>query len=82
MIVYKDHATFIILGEEVHLFSDILDHGQNTVAEVGFTIHYLGKESPSLAAAILAWQEVHGRELTDDELREVLDTNQFSSGTV
>ena len=82
MIVYKNHVTFNILDEDVHLFSEILDHGLNTVAEVGSRIHYLGKEGPTIAAAIIAWQEVNGRDLSDDELKKILFDNQSTSGAI
>lgn len=79
MIVYKDCVSFSILGTEVVLYSETLEHGINTVAEVGTTKHYLGHEQPTIAAALLAWQQVNGRELTDDEFKKVLlDNNLFS----
>lgn len=82
MIVYKDHATFTILGVEVDLYSDKLELGQNTVAEMEKRLHYLGKEDPTIAAAILAWQEINGRELTDSELHQVLVDNNLSTSTM
>lgn len=82
MIAYKDHSTFVVLGAEINLYSEMLDLGQNTVAEMGERIHYLGKENPNIAGAIIAWQEMNGRDLTDEELRQVLTENHLISGAV
>jgi len=82
MIVYKDYSTFIIMGQEINLISDETDYGRNTVAEMSEAYHYLGDEYPSVAAAILAWQELSGRELTSDELHQVLVDNQLTSGAI
>ena len=79
MIVYKDYLVFSILGEEVNLISDETDYGRNTVAEVSDSYHYLGNEYPNIAAAILVWQDIHGRELTSEELRQVLIVNNLMS---
>lgn len=82
MIAYKDYSTFTVLGVEINLFSETLEIGLNTVAEMGERIHYLGKENPNIAGAILAWQEMNGRDLTDEELRQVLTENHLISGAV
>ena len=82
MIVYKDHTTFIVLGDKVNLYSEQLDHGQNTVAEMDKRIYYLGHESPGIGAAIIAWQVFNGRELTDNEFSLVLVENHLDSGAV
>ena len=83
MIVYKDyHSTFIILGQEINLISDETDYGRNTVAEISDIYHHLGNEYPSIASAILAWQEVNGRELTSEELHQTLVDNQLTSGAI
>jgi len=55
MIVYKDYVTFTVLGEDIHLISDELDYGRNTVAEIKNRYHYLGNEYPTISAAIFAW---------------------------
>lgn len=81
MIVRKDCMTFIIMGEEVDLFCDETSYGRNTVAKIGNYYHYLGDENSSIATAIFAWQELYERELTEDELRQIMiDNNLISQG--
>ena len=82
MIVYKDHTTFTVLGREINLYSETLEHGQNTVAEMEKRTYYLGREQPQIGAAIIAWQVFNGRELTDEELRKVLTENHLDSSAV
>lgn len=72
---YKDDPTFIILGQEVVVISDDLDWGTNTVANIGDTFHYMGPEPNTLPTAIFAWQEINNRELTPEELRQVMIDN-------
>lgn len=79
MIVRRDCVSFMVLGKEVHLYSEELPQGRNTVAEVGLRFHYMGSEIPNVATAIYAWQEVNGRDLTTEEFRQVmLDNNVIS----
>ena len=82
MIIYENHLTFSVLDTKVLLFSETLETGINTVAEIGQRLHYLGHEQPTIAAAILAWQEVNGRELTDEEFKKVLVDNHLTSDAV
>lgn len=82
MIVYKDYVTFTVLGEEIHLISDELDHGRNTVAEIKNRYHYLGNEYPTISTAIFAWQETNGRDLTSEELRQVMVDNHLLSEAI
>lgn len=77
MIVYKDYTTFTVLGQEINLVSDETDYGRNTVAEITDSYYYLGDEFPTVATAILAWQEVNGRNLTGEELHRVLLDNHL-----
>jgi hypothetical protein len=79
MIVYRDCTTFKVLDGKIHLYSEELQHGRNTVAEVNGRFHYLGIELPNIAAAIFAWQEVNGRDLTAEELRQVMIDNHLLS---
>lgn len=72
MIVYKDYVSFNILGQEINLISDETDYGRNTVAEINNSYHYLGDELPSIVGAVVAWQEVNGRDLTDEEMNQVM----------
>lgn len=82
MIVYKDYLEFIIMNDKVNIISDETDYGRSTVAEINNQYYYLGDDSASLAAAILAWQDIKGRELTNDELSQVLKDNSLSTDTL
>jgi hypothetical protein len=83
MIVYKDYLTFTVMGEEINLFSDEdTDYGRNTVAEINGGFHYLGDEPPGVSAAIFAWQEVYNRELSSEELHQVLVDNHLISEAI
>lgn len=82
MIVYKDYVTFVILGEEINLISDETDYGRNTVAEINGGFHYLGDEPANVASAVFAWQEVYGRDLSPEELRQILIDNHLISSAI
>jgi hypothetical protein len=82
MIVYKDYVTFTVLGKEILLFSEELCTGRNTVAEIDNQYHYLGNEYPTISAAIFAWQEVNGRDLTNEELSQVMKDNKLNSEAI
>jgi len=82
MIVYKDYITFQVLGQEINLISSETEYGRNTVAEMPNQYHYLGDEVPNIAAAIFAWQEVNGRDLTEEELRQVMVDNGLISAAI
>lgn len=79
MIVYKDYIAFKILGEEVNIYSDETAYGRNTVVEMNGVYHHMGEEFPGVAAAIFAWQEVNGRDLTNEELHRIMADNNFLS---
>lgn len=82
MIVHKDYATFSILGQDINIFSEDLGHVRNTVAEIEGNFHYLGDEVPNVGSAVFAWQDVYGRDLTEDELRQVLVDNRLISQAI
>lgn len=82
MLVYKNYSTFLVLGKEILLFSEDLDNTRNTIAEVDGQIHYLGNEPCNVASAIFAWQELNGRDLTSEELRQVLVDNNLLSQAI
>lgn len=82
MFVYKDYLAFKILGEEVNIISDETAYGRNTVVEIDKVFHYMGDEFPGVAAAIYAWQEVKGRDLTNEELHQILEDNKFLSQAI
>jgi hypothetical protein len=79
MLVYKNYLVFKILGEEVNIISDETAYGRNTVVEMKNVYHYMGEEFPGVAAAIFAWQEVNGRDLTNEELHQIMSDNNFIS---
>jgi len=82
MIVRRDCVTFKVLGQEVHLYSEELPQGRNTVAEIEVRLHYMGSEIPNVATAVYAWQEVNGRDLTTEEFRQVLFDNNIISQAI
>lgn len=79
MIVYKDYVTFIILKDKINLISDETDYGRSTVAEFNdsSTFYYLGDEHPTLSAAMLIWQQVNNRDLSNEEIDKVLLDNKL-----
>jgi len=82
MIVYKDYMTFTVMGKEIHLISDETAYGRNTVVEIDGHFQYMDNEPPNVATAIFAWQEVNGRDLTSEELRQVMVDNHLISGAI
>jgi hypothetical protein len=82
MIVRNDCTTFKVMGEDIHLYSEDLGYGLNTVADMGRHFHYMGNEPCNVATAIFAWQEVNGRDLTNEELRQVMVDNHLISEAI
>ncbi len=82
MIVHKDYLTFTLMGKELNVISDETSYGRNTVVEIGERFHYMGSEPGNIATAIFAWQEVNGRDLTSEELRQVMVDNHFISDAI
>lgn len=78
MIIYHSATTYQILGQKVHLYSEQLGEVLNTVAEIGDKIHYLGNEFANLTTAVFAWEDLNGRPLTKEELRQVLNDNNIT----
>lgn len=79
MIVYKDYTTFTVLGEEIGLISSETAYGRSTVAEIDDQFYYLDGELPTVASAIMAWQELNNRDLTNEEIIQVMEDNQAIS---
>jgi hypothetical protein len=79
MIVYDSGILFKVMGEEVRLYSEEFEHRYNTVAEINHFFHHMGNEPNSISTAIFAWQEVKGRDLTTEELRQVMIDNGLLS---
>jgi hypothetical protein len=82
MIVRNDGTLFKVLGQEIWLYSEDLGYDRNTVAEIGELYHHMGNEPPNVATAIFAWQEVNGRDLTSEELRQVMFDNHLISAGI
>lgn len=82
MIVRNDGTLFKVLGQEIWLYSEDLGHERNTVVDMGDHFHYMGSEPPNVATAIFAWQEVNGRDLTSEELRQVMVDNHIISDAI
>jgi hypothetical protein len=75
MIVLKDYTEFKIMGKIMCLYTEDTCYGRNTVAEIGDIYHYLGDEQPSIATAMLAWQQINNRDLSIDERNQMLNDN-------
>lgn len=82
MIVRNDGTLFKVLNREIWLYSEDLGYDRNTVADMDGIIHYMGSEPPNVATAIFAWQEVNGRDLTSEELRQVMIDNHIISAGI
>lgn len=82
MIVYSGYVSFTVLGKRINIISDELQLNRNTVAEVDGKYHYLGSESPSVSAAILAWQDLNDRDLTNEEIKQVMIDNHLLSEAI
>jgi hypothetical protein len=82
MEVYKNYVVFTILGEEINIISDETCYGRSTIAEIDGHYHYLDNELPTVASAIFAYQEVYNRDLTNEELRQVMVDNKLISEAI
>jgi len=79
MIVYKDYISFTILEDQVNLIHSDTVYGPSTVAEINEQYHYMGNELPTLATAIVAWQEIKDKDLSDEDVQKILVDNKFIS---
>jgi hypothetical protein len=82
MIVYKNYVNFSVLNKEVILYSEELDAGRNTIAEIDNKLHYLGGEYPTISTAIFVWQEFFGRDLSNEELHQTMVDNNLLSEAI
>jgi hypothetical protein len=82
MLVYKDYLTFTVMGKEINIISDETSYGRSTVVEIDGHYHYMDSEPPNVATAIFAWQEVNGRDLTSEELRQAMVQNHIISEAI
>jgi hypothetical protein len=73
---YSEFQTFSVLGQEVFIFcEEETAYGKNTVAEINNQLFYLGNIEPDITAAILAYQGVTGKYLSDSEFDLTLKQN-------
>lgn len=79
VLIFRDYISFDILGQPIRLISNETCYGQQTVAEVNDQYHYLGHADWTLSTAILAFERIYGRELTKEEVSQVLRENNFTS---
>ena len=79
---YHKCITYTILGQDIHLYSEVFNTIRNTVAEINEMYYYLGSEFPNIGSAIFAWQQIVGRELTDEETNQILRDNNIISGAI
>ncbi len=82
MIVYKDYQVVKILGEELNVISNETAYGRSTVVEINKFFYHMGEEFPGVASAIFAWQEVNGRDLTNEELSQIMEDNRLHSQAI
>lgn len=82
MIVRNDGTLFKVMGREIWLYSEDLGYDRNTVADMGDHYHYMGNEPLNVATAVFAWQEVNGRDLTNEELHQVMVENNLISQSI
>lgn len=82
MIVYKDYVVFTVLGVDIALISDETCHGRNTVAEINNQLYYLGDELPNIYSAVLTWQDLNKKDLSQEELYQVMIDNKLISEAI
>ena len=74
-ILYNDCVAFLVMGQEVNMISDETDYGLSTVAEIDNQYIYLGQCLPDIKNAILAWQDFNDKEVTQQEMHQILIDN-------
>ena len=81
-IVYQDYTSVLILQEVYNIICNETDYGRSTTIEVNDTYYYLGDQDPVLASAIALWQDLHDRELTINEVDQILNDNVFNNNEI
>lgn len=81
-VVHKDYVSFTIMGEEIPIFSSETAYGLSTVAEINGQFYYLDSELSAITAAVFAWQEVNNKDLTADEIHQVMVENKLISDAI
>lgn len=71
-LLYQGGQSFHILNDTITLYSEKMDYGYSTVAEIHDKLYYLGNELSNITTAIFAWEYVNNRLLTKTELQQVL----------
>ncbi len=79
MLVYKDYNTYKILDTVINVISSETDYGPYLIGEIDDEYHYLDSGACELTAAVLLWQSTNGRELTNDEMFQIIEDNKISS---
>jgi len=82
-IVYKNYQSYTILGQVIDLFFDEETcYGLNTVLEINNNLHYLGDEPANISAVISCWEELNGKFLSQQELKQVMVDNNLISDAI
>jgi hypothetical protein len=71
--LYSDCSSYNILGKELNII--INEDLDNIVVEFDGSIYYLENEGDDLGSAIMIYQDLSGKELTDKEMKQILKDN-------
>jgi len=72
---FNNFTTYNVLGIKISIVSFETDYGINTVAEINNHYHYLGNVDTDVYAAILTYQDINNKFLSDEEFDKVLKDN-------
>lgn len=79
MLVYKDYTTYKILDTVINVTSSDTDYGLCMIGEIDDEYYYLDTEASELIATVLLWQSMNNRDLTNDEMLQVIEDNKIPS---
>jgi hypothetical protein len=82
MLEYEAGLIFNILGTTIALYSEELDVGINTVANIGDDYFYLGNQPPNIETVVRLWEQLNNRSLTQQELDKVMSDNNLKSQAI
>ena len=74
--VYKDYISFSILGEEINFICNETSYGKSSVAEMNALYFHLDNDLPAFTSAILLWQDIKCKDLSNEEIYQILVDNQ------
>lgn len=77
MVEYEGGLIFNILGTTIILYSEELDTGLNTVANIENDYFYLGDQLPNIETVVCLWEQLNNRLLTHQELDQVMIDNRL-----